>query len=97
MYTYQYLHLLDVLHQWCQAFGMTVNLDKSKVVHFRRGPSLQHAVGPFIMFMYEERPLEVVDRYCYLRAPRCRVHEYEFMDMSVTAKHIAQGSVPFDC
>ncbi len=45
--------LLDVLHQGCQASGMTVNLDKSKVVHFRRGPSVQRAVGPFL---YGESP-----------------------------------------
>ncbi len=40
--------LLDVLHQWCQASGMTVSLDKSKLEHFRRGPSVQCAVGPFL-------------------------------------------------
>ncbi len=72
--------LLDVLHQWCTASGMIVNLDKSNVVHFRRGPNVQCAVGPFL---YGESHLEDVDRYRYLS-----VVLTEFMDMSVTAKHI---------
>ncbi len=63
---------------------MIVNLDKSKVVHFRRGPSVQHAVGPFL---YGETPLEYVDRYRYLS-----VVLTEFLDMSVTAKHIASAA-----
>ncbi len=71
--------LLDVLHQLCQASRMIFNLDKSKVVHFRRGPSVQHAVGPY---MYDESPLEDVDRYL-------SVVLTEFMNMSITDKQIA--------
>ncbi len=73
--------LLDVLHQWCQASGMTVNLGKSKVEHFRRGRSVLRAVGPFL---YGKSPLEDVDRYRKLS-----VVLTDFMDMSVTVKHIA--------
>ncbi len=32
--------MLKVLHQWTQKFDMSVNIDKTKVVHFRRGPSI---------------------------------------------------------
>ncbi len=85
--------LIDVLHQCFQASRMNVNLEKSKVVHFRRGPSVQHAVGSFL---YGKSPLEVVDRYHYLSLVLT-----EFMDMSVTAKHIARAADkstwPFDC
>ncbi len=73
--------LIDVLYQWCQAPGMIVNSDKSKVVHFRRDLSVQRAVGPFL---YGESLLEVGDRYRYLG-----VVLIEFLVMSVTAKHIA--------
>ncbi len=45
---------------------------------------MQDAVGPF---HYEESPLECVDRYHYLG-----VVLTEFVDMSVTAKHIAQAA-----
>ncbi len=32
--------MLNVLHEWTQEFNMSVNIDKTKVVHFRRGPSI---------------------------------------------------------
>jgi hypothetical protein len=31
---------LDVLHSWCERWKLTVNVEKSKVMHFRRGPSV---------------------------------------------------------
>ena len=31
--------LLDILHEWCHKWKMVVNVDKTKIMHFRRGPA----------------------------------------------------------
>ncbi len=37
----QDLHdMLNVLHEWTKEFDMSVNIDETKVLHFRRGPSI---------------------------------------------------------
>jgi hypothetical protein len=38
---------LDVLYEWCQSKHMMVNAEKSKIVHFRKGPSVAQCQGPF--------------------------------------------------
>ena len=54
--------LLDVLSSWCVRNSMTVNIDKSKVVHFRNKSVNRTAV----QFMIDMRILDVVDHYTYL-------------------------------
>ncbi len=32
--------LLDIIHRWSQEWQMMVNVEKTKIVHFRKGPSI---------------------------------------------------------
>ena len=72
---------LDVLYEWCKSKHMTVNAEKSKVMHFRKGPSVIQCKGPFA---YGQSELEIVSQYKYLGLVLT-----DFLDYNVTAKQVA--------
>lgn len=76
--------LLNILHHWCQQYAMSVNIEKSKVVHFRKGPSIPRSEGPFCL---GDKELEVVEKYRYLGLVIT-----EYLDMNVTAKSVSQAA-----
>ena len=75
--------LLDVLSNWCVRNSMTVNIDKSKVVHFRNKSVNRTAV----QFMIDMRRLDVVDHYTYLGLLLT-----EFLDYDMMAKTVAKSA-----
>ncbi len=52
--------LLDIIHRWSQEWQMMVNVEKTKIVHFRKGPSIPITEATF---QYGEQQIQVVDRY----------------------------------
>ncbi len=55
--------MLNVLHEWTQEFDMSVNIDNTKVVYFRRGPSISFTEAVFTL---GDEVVQVVDRYRYM-------------------------------
>ena len=53
---------LNILHDYCQKWKLTVNVDKSKVMVFRKGGRLAQN----LVFMYEDINLEIVKTFNYL-------------------------------
>ncbi len=76
--------MLNVLHEWTQEFDMSVNIDKTKVVHFRRGPSIWCTESVFTL---GDDVVQVVDRYHYLGLVLT-----QFMDLNITLRYVAQAS-----
>ena len=54
--------LISKLQMWCLSNGITVNINKTKVVHFRA----QRRQRSDHVFTYEDRPLEYCNEYKYL-------------------------------
>ncbi len=54
--------MLNVVNNWCQKWRLTVNKDKTKVVHFRN-PQQPRAQN---VFKYGIDVLEIFDKYKYL-------------------------------
>jgi hypothetical protein len=54
--------LLKVLSEWCECWRLKLNIDKTKVVHFR--PSTKRCTKK--VFWFRESKIEVVDNYKYL-------------------------------
>jgi len=77
--------MLDELHEWTQECDMSVNNAKTKVVHFRRGPSIPRTETVFRLGEYVE--IELVDKYRYLGLVLT-----EFMDMNITVKYVAMAA-----
>ncbi len=63
---------------------MMVNVDKTKIVHFCKGPSI-----PVIeaTFQFGEQQIQVVDRYRYLG-----LIFTEYLDVSIMAKYVSQAA-----
>ena len=53
---------LNILHDYCNKWKLSVNIDKSKVVIFRKGGR----IGRDVSFKYGETELEIVSKYTYL-------------------------------
>ena len=53
---------LNILHDYCQKWKFTVNVDKSKVMVFRKGGRLAQN----LVFMYGDINLEIVKKFNYL-------------------------------
>ncbi len=82
----QDLHdMLNVLHEWTQKFDMSVNIDKTKVVHLRRGPSIPCTEEVFTL---GEEVVQVVDRYHYLGLVLT-----QFMDQHASTKLSSSGQI----
>ena len=75
--------LLDVLNRWCVKYHMSVNIDKSKVVHFR-GPSVARTNNIFVL---GDNIIEIVPHYTYLGLLLT-----EFLDYDSMAKAVAKSA-----
>jgi hypothetical protein len=73
--------MLNCLNQWCLQWKLTVNADKSQVVHFRRGPSTPQSE---FTFKCGDNALQTVEKYRYLGLVFT-----EFMDLAVMSKAVA--------
>ncbi len=76
--------LLDIINRWSQEWQMMVNVQKSKIVHFRKGPSIPVTEATF---QYREQQIQVVDRYRYLG-----LIFTEYLDFSIMAKYVSQAA-----
>ncbi len=76
--------LLDIIHKWSQEWQMMVNAEKTKIVHFRKGPSNPVTEATF---QYGEQQIQVVDRYRYLG-----LIFTEYLDVSIMAKYVSQAA-----
>lgn len=75
--------LLNALNDWCKRNDMTVNIDKSNVVHFRR-PSVPKTD---FVFKCGDNTLKIVDKYTYLGMLLT-----EHLDYELTAKNVAKSA-----
>ena len=75
--------MLNVLNDWCKVWNVTVNLDKSQIMHFRSA-SKPHT---FFDFKYNGKCMVKVKRYKYLGI----VRDYK-LDLSVTAQSVAKSA-----
>jgi hypothetical protein len=97
--------MLNTLNTWCEENNMLVNLEKSKIMHFRKGPKTTKSC---FKFKLGKDVMDFVSEYKYLG-----LIITEFNDYNVTAKHIAKsagralglliskakaiGSMPYNC
>ena len=72
--------MLSLVHSWCQKWNLNINVDKTKVVHFR------NPAKPLTCYSFScgSFPLEVTKEYKYLGLLLT-----EFLDYNVTAKQLA--------
>ncbi|XP_071123605.1 uncharacterized protein [Mytilus edulis] len=75
--------LLNVLHMWCHTNDISVNLSKSKIIHFRP-PSFPRSI---YTFMLGNDNIETVIQYTYLG-----LHLTEFLNYDLMAKAIAKSA-----
>ncbi len=54
--------LIDIVRIWCNKWRLAVNIDKTKVVHYRR----ENALCTDFIFMWDDRQIGVVNDYKYL-------------------------------
>lgn len=96
--------MLNCLSDWCNEWGLHINCNKSKVIHFRP----QRITKTDTQFMCGEYLLETVSQYKYLG-----VYLTEHLDFSVMTKIVSQsasralglliskdksfGGMPFNC
>ena len=72
--------LLDCVHDWCQKWKLKVNIDKTKVVHFRN----KRVKRTDYDFKMGQESVDIVDRYKYLG-----VYLNEHLDYNVIANTLA--------
>ncbi len=75
--------IIDILHSWCLRWRLSVNIGKTKVMHFR--PKTSPLTK--IVFKYNNLPIECVSEYKYLG-----VLMDEHMDFSKTANLLANSA-----
>ena len=96
--------MLDCLNDWCHAWGLNINFNKSKAMHFRT-PSVSKTE---YLFLCGDSHLELVTQYIYLG-----VHFTEHLNFMLMSKIAAQsasrvlglliskdkafGGMPFEC
>ena len=96
--------MLDALSSWCEQWQISINSDKSEVVHFR---SKGRTRSSFV-FKVGESHLKTVSKYRYLG-----LFIDEYLDYKVTADHVSKsaqralgliiakskafGGIPFNC
>ena len=95
---------LDCLNDWCHAWGLTINFNKSKAMHFRT-PSASETE---CLFLCRDSHFELVTQYTYLGV--LFTEHLNFMLMSkivaqsasralglLISKDKAFGGMPFEC
>lgn len=55
-------NMIDALYDYCNIWGLTVNLAKSKIIIFREGSRISKSLN----FSYGEKKIELVNEYKYL-------------------------------
>ena len=55
-------HNLNILHDYCMKWKLTVNKDKTKILIFRKGGRIPDNLH----FYYGNSEIEIVSQYCYL-------------------------------
>ncbi len=91
------------MHDWCTRWNMTVNTDKTQIVHFRT----QSKERTGFMFIYCEQNINVVSQYKYLRLILNEHLDYALMANMIAksagsaiglliAKCKASGGMPYD-
>ncbi len=75
--------MLDKVNEWCTSWQMTINVNKTKVVHFRPQSVTMYGT-PFAINGME---LDMVPSYQYLG-----FHLHEHLNMTFTAEHIAKAA-----
>ena len=53
---------LNILEDYCKRWKLKVNIDKTKIVVFRKGGRISNNVR----FIYDNAEIEIVNRFCYL-------------------------------
>ncbi len=76
--------MLNVLHEWTREFDMCVNIDKTKVVLFRRGPSIPCTEAVFTL---GDEMVQVVDKYCYLGPALTQL-----MDLNIAVRYVVPAA-----
>ena len=71
--------MLNCLNKWCRTWGLIINFDKSKAVHFR---AVSWARTKF-NFMYGNPSLELVDHYKYMYLGIVFTEHLDLMQMSI--------------
>ncbi len=80
---YDLQFLLNKVHEWCMKWQLSVNKDKTKVVHFRK--RRQAKTGE--TFTFDNSVIEIVDRYKYLG-----VMLHEHLDYDIIADLLASAA-----
>ena len=60
--TRRFTESLDILFEYCYKWKLTVNIDKSKVMIFRKGGRISDDLS----FIYGDMEMEIVSKYTYL-------------------------------
>ena len=76
--------MLNKLHSWCDNWKMTVNASKTKVMHFRIGPSVRRSS---FVFTCGDKEIGFADHYRYLGLVL-----NEFLDYQKTATEVAKAA-----
>ena len=75
--------MLNKLHQWCNKWRLNLNMDKTKLVHYRiHGQDRSHNE-----FKFGEDTIQIVDKYKYLGL---WIHEH--LDYKVTVQPLASSA-----
>ena len=75
--------MLNIVYNWCSKWGMVLNRDKSKIIHFRR----KNVERSEFEFSYGNDVLSYCDNYKYLG---CTLNEY--LDYTESANILAKAS-----
>ena len=75
--------MLNELNVWCENNKLVVNINKSKVIHFRN-PSKQRTKT---VFQYGQKPIETISQYLYLGLLLT-----EHLDYDIMAKQVANSA-----
>ena len=86
--------MLDYLNKWCRTWGLTINFDKSKTVHFRAVSRVRTEFN----FLCGNSSLKLVDHYKYLGIvfrKWCRLVNLDesFITKKVFMAHLDQGNL----
>ena len=73
--------MLNSLNSWCIRWGLVINVDKSKIVHYR-SPSITRSD---FNIQCDDANIETVNRYKYLG-----VVQTEYLDYTIMTKTVAQ-------
>ena len=76
--------LLDALSKWAADWDMVINNDKSKIVHFRHGPSKLRTRSQFTL---SGQSIGITEQYRYLGLIMT-----EYLDFNVMAKYVSMAA-----